>query len=56
MGNQGYSRNCAYQAYCFDPCTGEDIPVGPVEPDAEGNWTPPGTPEAHDWLLVLEAN
>ncbi len=45
----------AYRALYFDPCTGQDIPLGAVTPDADGNWRPPLPPEVHDWLVVLEA-
>ena len=45
----------AYEAYYFDPCTGADVPLGPVTPDDESCWKPPFPPEVHDWLLVLEA-
>jgi hypothetical protein len=45
----------AYEACYFDPCTGADVPLGPVTPDADGAWKPPFPPEVHDWLLVLEA-
>ena len=44
-----------YDAYYFDPCTGNETDLGNVSADAEGNWTPPIPPECHDWLLVLEA-
>ncbi len=42
-----------YRAYYFDPCTGEEIDLGEVAPDADGEWQPPLSPEVHDWLLVL---
>jgi hypothetical protein len=43
-----------YQAYFFNPRTGEDRPVGPVTPDAEGLWPVPNRPTMEDWVLVLE--
>jgi len=43
-----------YRAAYFDPCTGQDSPLGDVVPDAEGQWRAPLPPEVHDWLLVLE--
>ena len=52
---RGIEPGVAYQAYYFDPCTGEEIDLGEVEADSEGSWTPPIPPECHDWLLVLEA-
>ncbi|MHC4474494.1 MAG: apiosidase-like domain-containing protein [Planctomycetota bacterium] len=45
-----------YRAHYFDPCTGSEHDLGVVDPDTDGNWrvgVPP--PEAHDWLIVLEA-
>lgn len=44
-----------YRAAWFDPCTGLETDLGPVQPDAEGAWTPPFPPEVHDWLLILRA-
>jgi hypothetical protein len=44
-----------YEALYFNPCTGADIPIGPVVPEADGTWRPPIPPEVHDWLLVLHA-
>ena len=43
----------SYTAYWFDPCTGKDIDIGPVEVSDAGEWTPPLPGECHDWLLVL---
>jgi hypothetical protein len=45
-----------YQAFYFDPITGTRTPIGPVRPDAAGNWScPPPSGLDHDWVLVLEA-
>ncbi|MCC6699672.1 MAG: DUF4038 domain-containing protein [Candidatus Hydrogenedentes bacterium] len=44
-----------YRAAWFDPCTGVEIDLGPVQPDGEGTWTPPFPPEVHDWMLILRA-
>jgi hypothetical protein len=44
-----------YRAYYFDPCTGAEHELGGVRPDASGNWQPPLPPEAHDWVIILEA-
>ena len=44
-----------YEAYYFDPCTGDRHDIGRVTPDAEGSWRPPLPPEVHDWVLVLDA-
>lgn len=43
-----------YQAYFFNPRTGEDRPVGPVTPDADSAWPVPSRPTMEDWVLVLE--
>lgn len=44
-----------YRAHWFDPCTGQTTNIGLVEADDKGRWTPPLSPEVHDWLLVLQA-
>lgn len=44
-----------YTARYFDPVTGREIMLGPVRPDAAGQWVPPLPPTVHDWLIVLEA-
>jgi hypothetical protein len=46
----------AYTASWFDPVTGVESPIGPVEPDEDHMWTPPFPSEVHDWLLVLRAS
>lgn len=46
----------AYTACYVNPCTGLQTDLGKVHADADGNWTPPFTPEVHDWLLVLQAS
>ncbi len=43
-----------YQAYFFDPRTGADVPIGPVEPAGDGTWLVPRKPSMEDWVLVLE--
>ena len=42
-----------FEAAWFDPRTGQDIVIGPVEPDADGSWQPPAKPTIHDWVLVV---
>ncbi len=42
-----------YTASWFDPVTGKETSIGPVEPDGTNSWTPPFPSEVHDWLLVL---
>ncbi|MCC7204301.1 MAG: DUF4038 domain-containing protein [Phycisphaeraceae bacterium] len=44
----------AYRAFFFDPCTGEEIPLGPV-PNESGQWIIASKPpRIQDWVLVLE--
>jgi len=52
---RGLERGVAYTASWFDPVTGRESVIGPVEPDADDSWTPPFPSEVHDWLLVLRA-
>ncbi|HNZ38555.1 MAG TPA: DUF4038 domain-containing protein [Candidatus Latescibacteria bacterium] len=44
-----------YHARFFDPVTGAEYPVGPVDPAPDRTWTPPVFPEMHDWVIVLKA-
>ncbi len=50
----GIEADITYEAYYFDPCTGEHVDIGRVEASDEGAWTAPIPPECHDWLLVME--
>ena len=50
---RGLETDVAYTASWFDPVTGVESLIGPVEPDGESTWTPPFPSEVHDWLLVL---
>jgi len=43
-----------YRAFFFDPRTGEEIPIGPVQPDASGVWKTPDAVRRQDWVVVLE--
>jgi len=53
---KGIEREVTYQAYYFDPISGEQIPIGKVEPTGEGEWVSPKLPpEVRDWVLVLTA-
>lgn len=52
---RGLEGDVAYTASWFDPVTGRESMIGPVEPDTDGTWTPPFPSEVHDWLLVLRA-
>jgi hypothetical protein len=44
-----------YHAEYFNPKTGACRSLGPVEPDAQGEWTLPIPPIFQDWLLILHA-
>ena len=44
-----------YRAYFFNPATGKQHDIGPVTPDAAGDWQAPNPPIFQDWVLVLEA-
>ncbi|MDP6779165.1 MAG: DUF4038 domain-containing protein [Candidatus Latescibacteria bacterium] len=53
---KGLEKDIQYRAYLYDPVTGEDREIGPVDPDEEGSWKLPGvTPIFQDWVLVLDA-
>jgi len=52
---EGLEPGARYVAYYFNPKDGYDRPIGPLEPDASGRWTPPPPPVFLDWVLVLEA-
>jgi Protein of unknown function (DUF4038)/Domain of unknown function (DUF5060)/Putative collagen-binding domain of a collagenase len=41
-----------FEAYWFDPRTGEEQAIGPVVPE-DGSWTPPAKPSLLDWVLVV---
>jgi hypothetical protein len=43
-----------YQAYFWDPRTGQEYPLGEVKASSDGNWLIPIQPEMKDWVLVLE--
>jgi len=42
-----------YEASYFNPSTGEEYPVGKVEPDSDGNWVCSKPPIVRDWVLVM---
>jgi hypothetical protein len=52
---RGIEGDVHYRAYYFDPCTGAEYDLGRVTPDASGSWRAAPPPEAHDWVIVLEA-
>ena len=43
-----------YRAYWFNPRTGADLEIGPVQPGADHLWPVPAKPTMEDWVLVLE--
>lgn len=43
-----------YQAFFWDPRTGQEFPLGEVKAGGDGAWTIPVQPEMKDWVLVLE--
>ena len=45
----------SYRARHLNPRTGEQVELGEVQPDADGNWTPPPPLIIEDVVLVLEA-
>jgi len=51
---KGVEPDTPYQALYFDPRNGNEISLGDVTPDEEGNWQPPRPPIFQDWILVLE--
>ena len=52
---KGIESGVRYDAFYHDPTNGERVPIGAVEPDADGAWRPPIPPEMHDWVLVMKA-
>jgi hypothetical protein len=50
---QGLEAGIRYRAYYFDPASGREIPIGQVEPDAQGNWRVPIPSLGQDIVLVM---
>jgi hypothetical protein len=50
-----FEPGARYAATFFNTITGEDIEIGAVTPDTEGQWIPPHPPEARDWIVVMKA-
>jgi hypothetical protein len=50
----GLEAEARYEAFYFDPRTGLEHAIGPVEADGRGAWTAPVQPTMQDWVLVLE--
>ena len=44
----------SYEAFYFDPRTGEKYELGVVEADEDNSWLIPIQPTLHDWVLVLK--
>ena len=53
---KGLQTGVSYRALLFNPTNGEEHPLGPAEPDANGDWVlrDHALPLYQDWLLVLE--
>jgi hypothetical protein len=51
----GLERERAHRAYFWDPRTGAERDLGPVQPDGAGAWQIPLTPTFQDWVLVIES-
>lgn len=49
----GLESDVSYHAYYYDPRSGAQHDLGPVEAEA-GGWTSPHPPSMQDWVLVLE--
>ena len=44
-----------YSAFFWDPRTGDEHPIGKIEPDTNYCWQVPLQPTFNDWVLVFEA-
>jgi len=44
----------AWRARWFDPRTGEEREIAPVEPDPNHKWRAPAAPTSDDWVIVLD--
>jgi hypothetical protein len=51
---KGLEPGVAYRASYFDPATGATQAIGPVAPEANGDWQAPVQPTFADWVLALE--
>jgi hypothetical protein len=49
-----FELDIPYQAFFWDPRTGQPHPLGKVTPSADGVWPIPIQPEFTDWVLVIE--
>lgn len=47
--------NMEYEAYFWDPSTGERIIIGKIKSDYKGRWRIPNRPTVKDWILVLSS-
>ncbi|MCD6404934.1 MAG: DUF4038 domain-containing protein, partial [Planctomycetes bacterium] len=43
-----------YNAFLFDPATGDRVPAGKATGDSQGRWEVPQPPIGQDWVVVLE--
>ncbi|MCD6504982.1 hypothetical protein J7M22_00025 [Candidatus Poribacteria bacterium] len=46
----------SYRAHLFNPVNGDEMVVGEVRPNKQGNWKPllSRPPLYQDWILILE--
>ena len=49
----GLERERSWSALWFDPRTGTETAIGAIEPDPDGSWEIPLTPEMKDYVLAL---
>ena len=54
LGKVTIEPGATYRAYYFDPRSGAELDLGPVEAGDEGTWDVPPKPSMEDWVLVLE--
>jgi hypothetical protein len=43
-----------YHGFYWDPRSGQEYPLGDIQPSEDGSWTLPFQPEMKDWVLVLQ--
>jgi len=51
---KGIESDVTYRAFYFDPQKGNEVDLGTVTPNSDGNWQSPSPPIFQDWVLVLE--
>jgi hypothetical protein len=51
---KGIEPGASYRARYVNPSTGQEVDLGAVQPNAEGDWPCPKPPVFRDWVLVME--